>query len=61
VPDPDLPETDRKNMFAALVVAQDEGIAVPSSRELIARRFEVTVEQVRAVEREGLERQWPPL
>lgn len=51
----------RRTIFAALVAAQDEGHSVPASRELVAARFGVSVEQVQAIEREGLDRGWPPL
>ncbi|AMV26938.1 hypothetical protein VT84_21230 [Gemmata sp. SH-PL17] len=50
----------RRELFAAVVAAQDEGLSVWDSRELIARRFGVDVEVVRAVENEGLNRKWPP-
>ena len=47
--------------FLALVTAQDEGNTVKTSRELVARRFGLEEEHVRAIEREGLTNQWPPL
>jgi hypothetical protein len=50
----------RRALFVALVAAQDEGLPVRDSRELIARRFEVDVEVVREVEDEGLNKRWPP-
>ncbi|MBP3954742.1 hypothetical protein J8F10_05515 [Gemmata sp. G18] len=50
----------RRELFVAVVAAQDEGLSVWDSRELIARRFGVDVEVVRAVENEGLNRKWPP-
>lgn len=50
----------RREMFVAVVAAQDEGMSVWDSRELIARRFGVDVEVVRRVENEGLDRKWPP-
>jgi len=34
---------------------------VPQSRQLIAERFGLTDAQVRDIEREGLDQQWPPL
>ena len=58
---PTLPEPRRKEIFAALVEAQDAGMSVPESRKKIAERFEVTEEQVRQLEREGMENEWPPL
>jgi hypothetical protein len=45
-------------MFAAIVAAQNEGLSVWDSRELVARRFGVDVE--RAIEHEGLDGKWLP-
>jgi DNA-directed RNA polymerase sigma subunit (sigma70/sigma32) len=59
--DEPLPESQRKEIFAALVEAQDQGIAVAQSRKEIAERFGVTENQVRQVEREGIDNDWPPL
>jgi hypothetical protein len=56
-----LTEDRRKEIFLALVDAQDQKIAVPRSRKLVVERFDVSESQVRLIEREGLERQWPPL
>ena len=47
--------------FLALVTAQDEGNTVKTSRELVARRFGLREEHVRAIEQEGMANQWPPL
>jgi hypothetical protein len=57
----DLPEERRRFIFAALVAAQDEGQGVATSRESVAERYELSAEQVLAIEREGLQNQWPPL
>ena len=45
----------------ALVEAQDKDLGVPQSREAVARRFELSVQEVRQIEREGLDASWPPL
>jgi len=63
---PDEPLTDnpldnRRIIFRALVEAQDEGLSVSASRAEMARRFSVTEDDVREIEREGLANQWPPL
>jgi hypothetical protein len=50
----------RRAAFAALVAAQDEGLSVWDSRELIARRFAIDVAAVREIEDEGLDGKWPP-
>jgi hypothetical protein len=56
-----LAEAQRKEIFEALVDAQDHELTVAQSRQFIAARFGVTEDQVRQVEREGLDRLWPPL
>lgn len=56
-----LPEARRKEIFLALVEAQDQELSVVQSRKVIAERFGVNDEQIRKIEREGLEQQWPPL
>jgi hypothetical protein len=55
------PADPRREVFAALVAAQDRGMAVGPSREYVAKLFGLTPEEVREVEREGLDQQWPPL
>lgn len=54
-------EDQRKEIFLALVDFQDHELDVAQSRTLIGRRFGVTESQVRQIEREGIDRQWPPL
>jgi hypothetical protein len=56
-----LPEPRRKELFLALVDAQDHDVPVAQSRRLIAERFGVSEQQVREIEREGLDNGWPPL
>jgi hypothetical protein len=56
-----LPEDRRKEIFLALVDAQDQNLTVAQSRALIAQRFGLSESQVRDIEREGLDEQWPPL
>ena len=51
----------RQGIFKALVTAQGGGLTVAASWDEIARRYGVTVAQVRAIEKEGLELDWPPL
>ena len=58
----DRPAEDRRReIFRALVDAQDQAVGVARSRTLVAERFGVSEQQVRDIEREGLEGQWPPL
>jgi hypothetical protein len=56
-----ISEERRKEIFLALVDAQDHELGVPQSRQLVAERFGISEAQVRDIEREGLDRQWPPL
>ena len=56
-----LSEDRRKEVFLALVDAQDHEMNVAHSRSLVAQRFGVSESQVREIEREGIELQWPPL
>jgi len=51
----------RMQAFAALVAAQDADMSVADSRRAVAERFGLSEAEVLRVEREGIERQWPPL
>ena len=59
--DETMTEDRRKAIFLALVEAQDQGKTVAESRAEASRQFDVTEDQVRAIEREGLDNEWPPL
>lgn len=56
-----IPEDRRKEAFRALVEAQDRKLSVSDSRREIASRYDMTEADVKAIEREGLEKGWPPL
>jgi hypothetical protein len=56
-----LSDDNRKEMFLALVNAQDHKMDVAQSRRLVGQRFGINASQVRQIEREGLDRLWPPL
>ena len=56
-----LTVAERKQVFAALVAAQDAGQAVAESVQHVAHQFEITEALVRQIEQEGIDRQWPPL
>ena len=56
-----LSEKRRKEVFLALVAAQDQELDVPRSRRVVAKRFGITEDQVRDIEEEGLDGQGPPL
>ena len=52
---------ERKAIFLALVEAQDGEMGVVKSRKAIAERFAISDRQVRRIEQEGLDGEWPPL
>ena len=51
----------RMELFLTLVEAQDGDMTVSQSRQMVAKRFGVSEQLVRQVEREGLDGNWPPL
>jgi hypothetical protein len=52
----------RREIFHALVSTQDLGMmSVAQSREHVTRQFEITDAQLRQIEEEGLDKEWPPL
>jgi DNA-directed RNA polymerase sigma subunit (sigma70/sigma32) len=52
----------RREIFRALVATQDTGImTVPQSREHVSKQFDITDAQLRQIEEEGLDKEWPPL
>jgi hypothetical protein len=56
-----LAELQRKEVFLALVEAQDNAMTVAASRKAVAERFGVSERQVKGIEQEGLDKEWPPL
>src|SRR5262245_23584349 len=56
-----LSEPHRREVFLALVDAQDQKLSVPESRTIIASRFGISEIAVQQIEREGLDNNWPPL
>jgi len=51
----------KMEVFLALVRAQDDRMTVPQSRKATAERFSLSEQQVRRIEQEGLDGEWPPL
>lgn len=51
----------RRAIFRALLEAQDGGASVAKSRSDVAEQFGVTADQVKEIEREGVDNEWPPL
>jgi hypothetical protein len=56
-----LSEERSREVFAALVAAQDGGLDVAASRKKVAADFGLTPKRVEKIEREGLDAEWPPL
>ncbi len=56
-----IPEDRRREIFAALVAAQDSGLSVAASREKAAAAHKVDAATVKVIEAEGMKNEWPPL
>lgn len=54
-------ETRRKEVFLRLVEVQDNGVSVVESRRRVADEFQLQMDDVMGIEREGLSSRWPPL
>jgi hypothetical protein len=54
-------ESRRKEIFRALVDAQDQKVSVLQSRAIIAKRFGIDTRQLKSIEQEGIDNDWPPL
>ena len=52
----------RREIFSALVATQDQGtMSVSESRKHIIDQFTLSDVQLRQIEEEGLDKEWPPL
>ena len=52
----------KKEIFHALVLTQDLGLmTVAQSVQHVAKQFEITEAQLRQIEDEGIDAEWPPL
>jgi len=52
----------RKEIFLALVTAQDTGLmTVGQSLQHIRQQYDLTDTQLRQIEEEGIDKDWPPL
>jgi hypothetical protein len=57
-----LTTQQRQEIFQALVATQDMGVmSVAESHEAIEKQFGISDEQLRKIEDEGIEKEWPPL
>jgi hypothetical protein len=53
---------ERKEIFYTLVTTQDSGgLSVAQSREKTVKQYGITESQLKQIEEEGLENEWPPL
>jgi hypothetical protein len=54
--------SQRQEIFRALVTIQDLGLmTIPQSVQQVVKQFEITESQLRQIEDEGIEKEWPPL
>jgi len=52
----------RREIFLALVTTQDQNImSVAESRQSIIKQYKITDVQLRQIEEEGSDKDWPPL
>ena len=56
-----LSEEERRAAFLALVQAQDAGKGVILSRKEVAEKIGISDREVRRIEQEGIDAEWPPL
>jgi hypothetical protein len=62
VPAKALTVQQRKSIFHALVSVQDAGtLTIPESKKQVADQFRITKEQLDLIEKEGVDKDWPPL
>lgn len=51
----------RQEIFYDLVMTQDVVQNVPRSKQIVTEKFDITEAQLKQIEDEGLEKEWPPL
>jgi len=51
----------RQEIFKDLVMTQDVVMNVRKSYQMVTEKFEITDTQLRQIEDEGLDKEWPPL
>lgn len=56
-----LDEDLRRAVFVQVVESEDSGLVPSEARQKAAAAYGITVEQVRKIEEEGIEKTWPPL
>jgi len=61
MPSRTLTTDQRKEIFLNLVETQDAINSVRKSYEMVTERYEITEAELRRIEEEGLDKEWPPL
>jgi hypothetical protein len=57
-----LTTQQRQEIFRALVTTQDLGLmTVSQSVQHVIKQFDITEAQLRQIEEEGIDKEWPPL
>ena len=57
-----LTTKQRQEIFHALVATQDLGLmTVPESVQHVIKQFDISEAQLRQIEDEGIDKEWPPL
>jgi hypothetical protein len=56
-----LTTQQKQEIFNDLVLTQDMVSDVPRSRQIVTEKHDITEEQLRSIEEEGIENEWPPL
>ena len=56
-----LSTEEKKEIFSHLVATKDSGQTPRKSYEMVTEHFTISEEQLRAIENEGLDNEWPPL
>jgi hypothetical protein len=56
-----LSTEEKKDIFSHLVATQDAGHSVRKSYEMVTEQYSISEEQLKAIEDEGNENDWPPL
>jgi len=56
-----FPKKKRQEVFEALVELQDGGMSLDQSRQAICKRYSLTGDELKGIEREGITEEWPPL
>jgi hypothetical protein len=51
----------RKSIFHTLVETQDSGVPVQESKKKVAAEYRLSREQLDLIEKEGVDKDWPPL